>query len=45
MPYYLVTREEWRGIGRVGLFVLAYLVAGLVGGFVPRLILALTAGG
>jgi len=45
VPYYLVTREGWRGMGRVALFVLAYVLAGLVGGFVPRLVLALTAGG
>jgi hypothetical protein len=45
VPYYVVRREGWRGVGRVALFALAYVAAGVVGGLVPPIALALTASG
>jgi hypothetical protein len=45
VPYYVVRREGWRGVWRVALFVLAYLLAGVVGRVLPRIALAVTVGG
>jgi len=41
VPYYLVRREGWRGLGRVGVFVLAYAAAVLSGGVAARIGIAL----
>ena len=44
VPYYVVRREGWRGVGRVGIFLLAYILAGVVGGLLARVALAVTVG-